>query len=867
MKVIRLFFVAYFSFVLFTVAKLEAQTYPELPILNWEQRSDWLNVKALPSTVNGGVSAKGNGVNDDTQAIQAAFNEVRRDGSIYSTVYLPEGTYRITSTIHPPYIKHRAMHLRGHGRNTRIVWYGAQGGRMFRSDSAPFSSYIGVVWDGRNVAAEGFIHATTVLDSRETKVLHYNVAFMNFTGQASGTSTGKPDQAHTEGSMWQNCLFINCGKGLYFPQWNDYVITIDGCEFYDNGIGVSTLNGNFYLRNSHFERSTQVDIQNSNDTQSSTVRRVTSVGSRAFYERPGTTGPLFTMQDCHVEGWTNTGYAVMSSGTARNPFLMFDCTFKNAPSSNPPVSLGGATSFVHSNNVWSTGGNLVGGNTTYVQEIPKGVRGGSISSASQKFFKTDAHLPGKLFDAKRDFGAKGDNVTDDTQAIQNCINAARDYGNGAIAYIPRGNYIIKKPVNITGGNYFIGGSGTSFTQFRWGGSTSTADPTFLITNPQNITIENLGCWCPGANKASGTEYHPYFRIIGATNQPSHLFFDNVYCQSPERDGLPHNNFGDLEVKELAVGSTLLLNGFFTGAYSDGQMVFNNCSGARIMLNHAEGNVGIKGKTAARSGFVNVQSHQGTFLIEDNHSVVASDSYFEQGPNEYARLKGSTDFPAGRVTLSSPRLHTWKARDVGWIDDFIIENYHGTLSQVASKSNSSSEPQSVYRTVQTGASPFNLVYLANNYYDAAPIFNVAAHVSRTLIGNWVATTNAIPVANVTNANSMLQASQALDHFRELGHNDLAMNYGIGQPITALPKQPVNNYFVSVYPTATSDMVHFKGLPENSRIEIMDMLGRSLFVRNASEIDGGVSLKSYVNGLYLIKVIHRNELIQTLKVFKK
>jgi hypothetical protein len=247
--------------------------------------------------------------------------------------------------------------------------------------------------------------------------------------------------------------------------------------------------------------------------------------------------------------------------------------------------------------------------------------------------------------------------------------------------------------------------------------------------------------------------------------------------------------------------------------------------------------------------------------------VASDSYFEQGPNEYARLKGSSDFPAGRVTLSSPRLHTWKARNVGWIDDFIIENYHGTLSQVASKFNSSSEPQSVYRTVQTGTSPFNLVYLANNYYDAAPIFSVGATVSRTLIGNWVATTNSIPVANVTNANSMLQASQALDHFRELGHNDLAMNYGIGQPITALTKQPVNTNFVSVYPTATSDMVHFKGLPENSRIEIMDMLGRSLFIRNASEIDGGVSLKSYVNGLYLIKVIHRNELIQTLKVFKK
>jgi hypothetical protein len=47
----------------------------------------------------------------------------------------------------------------------------------------------------------------------------------------------------------------------------------------------------------------------------------------------------------------------------------------------------------------------------------------------------------------------------------------------------------------------------------------------------------------------------------------------------------------------------------------------------------------------------------------------------------------------------------------------------------------------------------------------------------------------------------------------------------------------------------------------------MLGRSLFVRNASEIDGGVSLKSYMNGLYLIRVFHEKKIIQTLKLMKE
>ena len=62
MKLIRLFFVAYFALCYFSGTNLEAQTYHELPVLNREQRSDWLNVKDLLSTANGGVSAKGDGL-------------------------------------------------------------------------------------------------------------------------------------------------------------------------------------------------------------------------------------------------------------------------------------------------------------------------------------------------------------------------------------------------------------------------------------------------------------------------------------------------------------------------------------------------------------------------------------------------------------------------------------------------------------------------------------------------------------------------------------------------------------------------------------------------------------------------------------
>jgi len=70
---------------------------PQLPDLNWEPRWDWINVKTdiTPRAV-------GDGVADDTEAIQAACNMVRNlDDPRFSTVYLPPGIYRITRTIEP----------------------------------------------------------------------------------------------------------------------------------------------------------------------------------------------------------------------------------------------------------------------------------------------------------------------------------------------------------------------------------------------------------------------------------------------------------------------------------------------------------------------------------------------------------------------------------------------------------------------------------------------------------------------------------------------------------------------------------------------------------------------------------------------
>lgn len=112
-------------------------------------------------------------------------------------------------------------------------------------------------------------------------------------------------------------------------------------------------------------------------------------------------------------------------------------------------------------------------------------------------------------DAKYDFGAVGDGVTDDTTALQNFVNYI--VNNGVLGLIPSGNYLISAPINFplkpgwaitTPGRYattitqntdntkiFILGSDTSSTCHSW----MIDGLTFNYTNIQPSTNTNAIC--------------------------------------------------------------------------------------------------------------------------------------------------------------------------------------------------------------------------------------------------------------------------------------------------------------------------------------------------------------------------------------
>jgi hypothetical protein len=688
-------------FVLFAPSALHAQQ-PNIPALDWTPRSDWLNVKT-------GVTpaAVGDGVADDTAALQAALNRLTINGPTASNpkiIYLPAGTYRITQTLIWP--ASVGCSLIGHGRNTIIRWDGPDNQDMLRTQGAARADFIGLTWDGvdRGKGVTGFRHNA---NSRfESANRHQHNAFLNLANGLVGNygSPGGGTQATSE-MVIDNCLFSNCGTGIKFrDSWNYYNETITRSEFRDCGIGVAWGAGYGYVRFCHFENSTITDILGA---ERCSVRFCTSTGSAMFY-RSDTQQISAVLQNNVVSNYTAT-----SAVTAGFASFIFDNVFLNPPGSTAPIWFYGHATYdtrveaIVSNNQSPSTAQVYTGKIGY-HEVPPGRHPALPLQATDSFLQTTVTMPARIFDAKVDFGARANGSFDDTAAVQATINAAKAAGNGALAYFPGGKYRITSPILVDGQNYTIAGIGY-FTEFAWNGPANGV--VFHVVDPQNVRLEYISML-------------DHLLPVGTTairqtsnGGPSSMTYDRLlFGDGPRAYSLPRKREG-IHLVNLPANATVHM-GQIVGT------VRMTDSGQATILGEMLNTSGdlIDGASLPKTGFTGFLTRNGlNLIVEDNNDIVVADSNMEQSslwnePDVRAvRLSGGSRAGGGQVTVGGMKINLFDSRTVTE-----VENYEGLFSFAHARM----AVDQRYHMLHTGRRPVELLLASNSYATGQNLFQIA-----------------------------------------------------------------------------------------------------------------------------------------------
>ena len=228
--------------------------------------------------------AKGDGITDDTAAIQKALDELKAvQTNAWCVLYFPKGVYRITDTL----LTARAVHHDYCGSNligadpatTILRWDGPANKPMLRYDSW-YCKVSRLTFDGNGKAGGGLVHAGHFSTYCEMS----DLVFQDIPGIGMNLGDAGP-YGQAEHAVLR-CKFLRCVEGIATIEWNTLDIYVWYCLFEDCGKAVSNHMGGYQAYENVFLRSTQYDLGSTNGLCLAVVNN-TSIGSKTFISRAG----------------------------------------------------------------------------------------------------------------------------------------------------------------------------------------------------------------------------------------------------------------------------------------------------------------------------------------------------------------------------------------------------------------------------------------------------------------------------------------------------------------------------------------------------------------------------------------------------
>ncbi len=460
--------------------------------------ASWANLKTW-------YGAVGDGNSDDTPALQAALNDLGKTGKP-SVLYLPAGTYKITSQL--DLTKARNVAIVGESPDlVSLRWAGAAGGTMLRFQNTAYTRLQRVTFDGSNTASNGLWmrwdgktdYFPTTFDLSDNVFKNLQVGIR---GGKYQTSDGHQDTA-AEVAIQRSKFIGNSSAGIVLKDWNTVNWWIRDSLFENNKLGIKGIIGVFHVSDSVFKNSIDGDIYAQNNSFIG-LRNNYSIGSPYFYETSATgTGQLATIQNNKILDATDTAIQIKTPG----PVTLLDNTIRNsAGNSKPVVTFGG----------FSPGNVVAVGNTFSVQnpikidpvynrflDLDNSIADRSAISASEPVLPpTPKQAAAPVIEVDALTGA----------SVQAAIDrAVRDYsGQRPIVHLPRGNYDVSSTISIPAGSdlRLVGDVGyladpTRTSNLSWTGT--GVDPVLSIQGASHAVVQDISI--NGNKKAQGVVMH------------------------------------------------------------------------------------------------------------------------------------------------------------------------------------------------------------------------------------------------------------------------------------------------------------------------------------------------------------------------
>jgi hypothetical protein len=224
--------------------------------------------------------AKGDGVTDDTAAIQNALNALSPATRTSNVLYIPAGTYRITATLRADRSSDSNNAMKGVsiiGEDpaiTQLRWDGAAGQDLLSLD----------MWYSTisRLTLEGSGRARYLLYFGDTFSTYNETSDMVFRNAERGMQMGNFAGGQAENSVLRS-RFENLQIGIHLNDFNSLDIWVWHSQFINNGWGIYNQAGGFNVYKSVFQGSTQGDLGHNNLNFFSVVGN-TSIRSRAFFD-------------------------------------------------------------------------------------------------------------------------------------------------------------------------------------------------------------------------------------------------------------------------------------------------------------------------------------------------------------------------------------------------------------------------------------------------------------------------------------------------------------------------------------------------------------------------------------------------------